>query len=133
MSSPYYINIIDKVIPPPLLDEHLKDVFYFLQQDLSLVQTACIVTEHLEVLHEMTLAWLPQGADLHIIENVVSITKARLSKKGAQNTYCDELWECVQVEWEMVKTVSSLVTSLYNSLPRRIANVVEFAGHFNRY
>lgn len=83
---------------------------------------------HLEQVGVMTLPWPPQGADLNIIENVWGIMKRNLSRMGLHHATSDELWEAVKGEWELLEADTDLVPALYESLPRRMAGVVQSDG-----
>lgn len=128
-----YINIVEQVLLPHVLDGPFNDGCFILQQDLSPVHTSRAAKGRLEELGIMTIDWPPQGADMNVIENVWGLMKKNLSKMGLHNVSCDELWRKVEAEWELLKIDHDLVPALYDSLPRRIATVVQSGGAFSKY
>jgi hypothetical protein len=73
--------------------------------------------------------WPPCSPDLNLIENLWSIIKQRLAGKKC-STY-EELASAVEGEWANVD--HSDLRPLYESMPRRIAAVIEAKGGPTRY
>lgn len=94
------------------------------------MHTARAVSSLLEDHAVRQLRWPPCGADLNPIENVWGIMKMNLGKQNDCGRTADELWQAVEHEWGRLRSRPEIVTSLYESLPRRIREVIENDGNF---
>lgn len=118
---------------PYALDGPFPDGFYWLQHDRSPVHTARVAEATLDSCGVLRLAWPPCGADLNPIENVWGILKRRLAARNLRVPNADALWDVIQGEWEALSSAPETVTALYESMPRRIAEVISAEGHFTSY
>ena len=73
--------------------------------------------------------WPPQSPDINIIENMWSILKKNVHKRRPETV--DELWTIAQEEFH--KIPQTYVAKLYESIPRRLEEVVKFSGHPTKY
>lgn len=128
-----YCAILEKDFIPYVLDGPFKDGCCLLQHDRSPVHTARSVTALLEDLAIRTLEWPPVGADLNPIESVWGLMKKRLAGRHLISSTSDTLWAAVKEEWEALRATQGLVSSLYESMPRRVAEVIAGDGHLTRY
>lgn len=128
-----YKDLLDTVMLPYALDGPFRDGVFFYQHDRSPIHTAACVTNLLEERCVMLLDWPPQGADMNIIENVWAEIKKALSRSPLQRCSADDLWAAVHAEWQRLAACSSFATSLYDSLPRRMAAVVAAGGEPTKY
>ena len=69
----------------------------------------------------------------NIIQNVWGRMKAAMVRTPIYSATEDQLWDAVLAEWERLKGDASFVSSLYDSLPSRMAAVVELNGAITRY
>lgn len=122
-----YCNIISTSLLPYVLDG-----CFILQQDRSPVFTARAVSSLLEDHAVRQLRWPPCGADLNPIENVWGIMKMNLGKRNDCGRTADELWQAVEDEWGRLRSRPEIIKSLYESLHRRIREVIENDGNFTR-
>lgn len=97
------------------------------------MHTSRAAKDSLEELCVMVADWPPLEADMNIIEKVWGIMKSNLSRKGLHNAGGDKLWRNVQAEWDLLKMDRDLIPALYDSLPRRMAAVVQAGGAFSSY
>jgi len=73
--------------------------------------------------------WPAQSPDLNIIENMWAELKKRLNKHHPIPK--EDLWEVIKKEWYAIP--NDYVTRLYESLPRRIHNVIKNKGLHSKY
>lgn len=68
--------------------------------------------------------WPAQSPDINIIENLWAVLKLRVRKH--KTTSIDHLWQICQSEWNNISIGD--ITKLYDSIPRRLAMIVECKG-----
>ena len=73
--------------------------------------------------------WPARSPDLNIIEHVWPYLKERVSRREVPDL--DNLWHVL--EDEFYKIPNSFIDNLYNSLPRRIEEVIRNHGYPTRY
>ena len=123
-----YLDILEHVMKPSVLDYHYLDGLFGCVQDRSPIHTANVVTEWFSTTHPeiQLLDWPAKGADMNPIENVWALLKKRLNRDGVRNA--DELWDRIQVTWNELRNNPNLVPNLVNSMPRRIQSVDKQGG-----
>ena len=97
------------------------------QQDNDPKHTSGIVSTYLsEVLciKDYILKWPPYSPDLNPIENLWADLKKRAEKHNATNV--EELEKAVRQEWK--ETDKDLCEKLVASMPKRLAQLVEYEG-----
>ncbi|KAG0433922.1 hypothetical protein HPB47_019473 [Ixodes persulcatus] len=130
-----YSGLIDTVLLPYALDGPFGDGFFYFRQDRSPVHMAAAGTRYLEDRGVMVLACPPpppQGADMNPIENVWGAMKRALSHRPLHRGSVDDMWATVEAEWERLRE-SDLAERLFESLPRRMADVVAARGDMTKY
>lgn len=132
-TSDAYVDIIESVLTPYVLDGPFPDGFYLFQQDRSPVHTSRKVSAILDARGVRQLPWPPKGADMSPIENVWGLLKAHLMRSHIGNANADTLWEAIRGEWERLRADTDVVRSLYESMPRRLASVIAADGGFTKY
>ncbi|KAG0415727.1 hypothetical protein HPB47_007076, partial [Ixodes persulcatus] len=73
-------------------------------------------------------AWPPCGADMYVIENVWGLLKRTLLKRNLQDSSKQTLWTALSEEWEKLRLDDQLPAALFQSLPRRMRDVISFQG-----
>ena len=73
--------------------------------------------------------WPPNSPDLNLIENVWAYVQAKVDAKGCSSF--DEFKQEVLKQWAAVP--KSLLVALYNSMPKRLAKVIEMGGDKTKY
>ncbi|KAH6946194.1 hypothetical protein HPB50_012082 [Hyalomma asiaticum] len=132
-TAAYYTSLIQYTLVPYVLDGPFPDGLNLFQQDRSPVHMAHRVTAALENLAVPTLQWQPNGADMNPIENVWGLIKSRLSKRKLSRATADALWAAISEEWELLRARPEIVAALYDSMPRRVAEVISVNGNFTHY
>ena len=70
-----------------------------------------------------------QSPDLNIIEGLWSELKATVVKRRPANV--EELWQICEEEWARISVEK--IKKLYQSLPRRIEQVIKMTGRTTNY
>ena len=117
LRSRNYSQILEKVGP------EIFGVNTIFQQDNCLIQKANCVTSYLRENLIDALEWSAYSPDLNIIENLWAIVKKRLAKEILTE---ENLEEKVFSVWDQIPP--EFVIKLYNSLPRRLNNVLKSEG-----
>ncbi|KAH7984583.1 hypothetical protein HPB52_022857 [Rhipicephalus sanguineus] len=128
-----YALIIEQEWVPYVLDGPFKDGCCIFQHDRSPIYTARSVKSLLEDLAVRTLEWPPVGVDLNPIENVWGLIKRQLAARNLGSATKDTLWMAVREEWEALRARPEIVAALYESMPRRVAQVIAADGHLTKY
>lgn len=128
-----YGAIIDDVLIPYVLDGPFPEGDYTFQHDRSPIHTARVVRELLEERGVTVMEWPPQSPDLNIIENVWGFMKMSLARHPLHGLSEDRLWSAIVSEWDALRVNTSLIESLYASLPSRMSAVITAAGDMTRY
>lgn len=128
-----YCNIMDAVLLPFVHSGLFPDHNFLFPQDLAPVHTARVAKNHLQQCGIEELAWVPKGADMNIIENVWGRTKVAMVRTPIYSATEDQLLAAVLAEWESLKADTIFVSSLYESLPSRMAAVIQLNGEMTRY
>ena len=77
------------------------------------------------------MKWPSQSPDINPLEHIWNWLKADLDKLGSRPTSPDALWEWLQAAWGRVPM--SLITSVVDGMPRRVAAVIEARGDATKY
>lgn len=75
--------------------------------------------------------WSAKSPDMNIIENVWSILAREVYKEGRQYNNKDELKQAITTAWQ--KIPQDKITSLYDSIPRRIIALHDAKGKWTKY
>lgn len=77
------------------------------------------------------MSWPAQSPELHIIENVWSYIKRKLQSRIHMINSPDELLQQTLQIWQDINL--NYVRNLYESLYRRIQQVIRLKGHLTKY
>ena len=125
-----YIKILENNLIPFINSLENNDNYIF-QEDNAPIHTAKITKEWKENNNITSLPWPAQSPDLNPIENLWNQLdrKVRSHKPLPKNK--DDLWEILQKEW--LKLEKDKYNNLVNSMPNRIAAVIENKGYPTKY
>ncbi|KAG0433578.1 hypothetical protein HPB47_019761 [Ixodes persulcatus] len=128
-----YVEILREVLLPHVLDGPFPDGFFWLQLYRSPVYCAQKVQDFLEESAIRQLPWPPGGADMNVIENVWGLLKRTLVKRNLQDSSKETLWATLSEEWEKLRLDDQLPAVLFQSLPRRMRDVISSQGGSIKY
>lgn len=77
------------------------------------------------------MSWPAQSPDLNIIENVWLYIKRKLQSRIHMINSADELFKQTFQIWQDINI--NYVRNLYESVPRRIKQVIRLKGHLTKY
>ena len=101
------------------------------QQDNDPKHTSYIARQWFAEKDISVLDWPSQSPDLNPMEHLWHHLKRQLAAYPTEPRNMDELWERVVTEWE--KIPAQVCMDLVESMPRRIAAVVEAKGGYTKY
>src|SRR5262249_19945108 len=101
------------------------------QQDNDPKHTSCLATQWFENNGIEVLNWPAQSPDLNPIEHLWWYLKGKLAEYENEPTNMHEMWVRVKAEWE--KIPKQVCLDLIESIPRRVAIVLEAKGVYTKY
>jgi len=123
-----------------ILDTHLRETFdkfeidgdnYIFQHDNDPKHTSKKAQQWLEDNDIEVPTWPAQSPDLNLIEHLWAIVKRRLARYDTPPKGTAELWDRFCVGWDEISEEECM--KLVESMPRRIAAVLEAKGKWTRY
>lgn len=124
LESKYYT---EKILP--LVEEHVRDNDLIYMHDNSSIHNSRVSREWCQ-LHNINVMedWPPKGPDMNPVENVWAELVRRVRNHPENKT---QLWENV---WEAFQNIDDeYFVNLMESMPRRIAKVIEAEGRWTKY
>ena len=125
-----YIEIVDNFVWP-VIARHFPDDNYIYQDDNAPVHRARIVKEYFEQNQMHGMEWPAQSPDLNIIENVWRKMKIELQKRVHNITTVALLEEAIRDIWTEIAV--EFLQNLYESIPKRIKQVIKAEGNITNY
>ncbi len=77
------------------------------------------------------LPWLAQSPDLNLVENLWDILERKIRAHKPLPKNKEELWQTLQEEW--LKIDNHTIQNLIDSMPHRVAAVIENIGNPTKY
>lgn len=133
LTTSKYCDIIEHNLLPYVLDGPFPDGCYLLQHNRGFVHTSLTVRALLEDRVVPELEWLSSDSDLNPVGNMWAFLKVRLAERDLSNATPDSLWAAISSQWEVLRTRPETISSLYYSMPRRVAQVIDTGGNFSGY
>jgi len=125
-----YIDVLNNYLLPFINSLENKNNYIF-QEDNAPIHKANAVKKW-EVENKITsLPWPAQSPDLNPIENLWDELDRKVRKHKPLPKNQDDLWQILQNEW--LKLDESIYKNLVDSMPRRIAAVIENKGNPTKY
>ena len=129
MDSDLYTEILDDYLLPLYDNIKEKNKHITLQQDNDPKHTSKVTTEFLLSRKIKILPWPSNSPDLNPIENLWKLLKENIGKRGATNV--NDFEKYIIEEWNKID--NEIIISLINSMPKRIALVIERNGDWIPY
>jgi DDE superfamily endonuclease/Transposase len=130
ITAAVYIEILKDNLIPFINNLTDKDKYSF-QEDNAPIHTAKIAKKWKENNNIKTLSWPAQSPDLNPIENLWHELDRKVRSHKLLPKNKDELWQILQEEW--YKLEKEIYKNLVNSMPHRIAAVIESKGNPTKY
>lgn len=128
-----YRQIIEFDAIPYIVATDLQDNYYFLQDHAS-IHTAHVAMDFLnEVFPDRVFPWAPRSPGMNVIEHVWAFIKHKLSRINASPANDDELWEMIRREWDELGANHDFIEALFDSMPRRVENLINVQGGPTKY
>lgn len=128
LTATQYIDILENSLVPSLQMLFGEAVVYFVH-DQSPIHTARITKDWLaEQEYMKVIDWPAMATDLNPIENLW----ADLTSDTLIGSTKDELWENICLKWEQLRQTDKCQV-LVESMPKRLAQVIEKAGFWTKY
>ena len=124
LNAEYYTNVI-----LPLIENKLVENDFVFMHDLSPIHTSRLTKHWLET-HNINVMddWPPKGPDMNPVENVWA-ELVRRTRQDSENR--EQLWENVFEAFNELD--DSYFANLIQSMPRRIAGVLQKRGGWTKY
>lgn len=124
MNSEAYKDVLKRGLLP------IYEAQNIFQQDGAPCHKSKMVSSFLDKKKICVLSdWPAQSPDLNIIEPLWNDLKARVAKYRPENI--EALWKISEEQWAMIPT--NKIKNLYESIPRRIKEVIKNKGMSTRY
>jgi hypothetical protein len=134
-------GIMDQHLYKQILEKELEDTISWyefdseqliFQHDNDPKHTAKSVKEYLNDKSYEIMLWPPQSPDLNPIENCWSLLKNKLfSEYKKPPSGIKELFDRCSEQWELIKI--DYLDKLYESMPRRMRQVIKAKGRWTKY
>ena len=116
-----FFNMMDYDLPADVIWMH----------DNAPAHRAAHTTEYFERKGMEVLQWPERSPDLNPIENMWGILPQKLYAHGTTFHNTTDLWEAVSAAWHQISQES--IRNLYNSMPGRMADVLQANGQRIKY
>jgi hypothetical protein len=131
MNATQYCNILDQSLLGTLQDYKTDTSQILYQQDGDPKHTSKLARAWFKD-HNIELAAHPaQSPDMNPIEHAWDHVDRQIRARYPRPANIEELWEALQEEW--AKLDVEYIRKLYESMPRRVAAVVEAKGGHTKY
>ena len=125
-----YIDIIDNNLWP-VIARHFGNNEYTFMDDNAPVHRANIVKTYKETNQINETEWLAQSPDMNIIENIWLKIKRDKENHTSNVTTPQQLFDVIRGAWQKIPV--DYVRGLYETIPRRLREVLRMKGHLTKY
>jgi hypothetical protein len=131
MDAVLYHQILDEDLLRTLHDLDIDIRQHWFQQDNDPKHTSNLVQHWFTENSIDVLPWAPNSPDMNIIEHVWDHLDRQVQKRNPQPHNEDQLWVPLQEEWANMDV--AYIQNLYNSMPRRVAELHRVKGGTAHY
>jgi hypothetical protein len=131
MNAKLYVEILNDEFLGTLddLDINKKDVYF--QQDNDPKHTSRLAQDWFRRKRVDKLDWPASSPDMNIIEHVWEYLDRRVRTRSPLPRSKEEMWAALQEEWGKIEP--EYIEKLYQSIPARVAALIEAKGGYTRY
>lgn len=129
LNSIEYIRILENIMAPSV--SQLFPEGYIFQQDNCSIHRSHLVTEWFDANNIHVLNWPSCSPDLNPMENVWGLLTRNIQRRNVRAQNMQELLEIINNAWDDISDEYCL--SLFHSMPRRIADVINRNGGMTKY
>ena len=130
ITSKEYIDVLNGHLIPYINNLENKENVIF-QEDNAPIHTARIVKDWKRENDITNLPWPAQNPDLNPIENLWGILERKIQTHKPLPKNKEELWQILQEDW--LKIDNHTIQNLIDSMPHRVAAVIENIGNPTKY
>ena len=123
-----YVRILQQNILP-YLRNNPNTLF---QQDFSPIHTSRVATAFYNEHNINLLPWCPKMQDLNPMENIWAMLKAQGPWDNVVRT-SDDLWDRISTAWQRLQDNDAVVQPFYDSMPRRVQEIINKNGGMTKY
>lgn len=127
-----YRDILENIMLPSVRQLFPNDNFVF-QQDNCPIHNAIIVRNWFQANNIETMHWPSKSPDLNPIENIWGIMVKKMYDRNFRPQTRNELLDAILETWENLNDNANLLVDLYNSMPRRLNEVIQSDGSMIKY
>ena len=131
MNKELYIKILDDELMQSIDFYRLDPDKVIYAQDNDPKHTVKKVLQWFQTNDIKLLSCPPQSPDLNPIEHIWHYLKCKLNSYQDRPNGMNELWECVQLEWNKINAKTCRI--LIESMPRRMQAVIKAGGGYIKY
>lgn len=131
MNSAMYVEILEKELNDTIAWYELEEAEITFMHDNDPKHKSKLVQSYLEGQQFRVMVWPPQSPDLNPIENLWAHLKRALNTYETPAKGLKELWTRIEVEWEKIS--KEYITTLFESMPRRMKAVIKSKGSWTKY
>ena len=125
-----YISILEDNIWPVIVG-HFPGNDYLFQDENVPIHRACSTKEYVARTHLKNMSWLAQSSHLNVIENIWLYIKRKLEVLIHKINSNSDLF---RESFCILQTIPlTYIRNFYDSIPRRILNVIRLKGHSTKY
>lgn len=125
-----YRQVLEHIMLPSVRSIYPNNSFIY-QQDNCPVHTANVVKDWFHNNNVEVLPWPSISPDINPIENVWAIIVKKIYHRNFFPHNSNELWEIIHQCWEELD--QNIARNLINSMPNRLAQVIEKEGSMTKY
>lgn len=129
LNSEKYMGILERNLPAVINSFQGDD--YIFQQDNAPCHVSNSMMQFFAEKGFLTTTWPPQSPDINIIENLWKMLKKSLKDTNIEFRSRDELYAEIEKHWNLI--AQNVIGKLYDSLPRRMTEVLKMRGQITKY
>ena len=131
MNMVLYSEMLDDKFLGTLRDLEINKKDIYFQQDNDPKHTSNLATDWFWKKKVDKLEWPPNSPDMSIIENLWDYLDRKIRLRSPIPTNLNQMWAALVEEWGNIE--NDYIEKLYESMPRRVAALLEAKGGHTKY